>query len=505
MQQMPSALRGPVVLHRSRYALLMVASLWLGDPAPAHPQSNPHGDPLSGDPYSSPDSFMLGSRSPGQSGQMTIRGEPYGYYDTGTLLSLVTTDRAIYGSRAGINGGYELGVPAMAGDPDFDMVSFYNQVTSLPSRLVLSGASYDATHIYPHPALTPVQSARLRRSMWVITNSIDTSLSTKAEPGELPPVNRYGSTITGWAADGSAITVSGWTVPGSGKRAAGQVPARTLDLSQSKRPTAFIGTPTKAFAGNWVLEYDPDFIARDGSQTRMFEGLELDMWNHAKHDYEASFHGITIGYNSSEVGQDGHHIQPTSDSYDMRLAGNVPRGLVIDSAMGRLIEAGGFVLQPSGSPAPPVGSTNVAIDLSSYIDSNRLRLLTYTARDTAGGGWPAASVHFGLRVDGATGTLGGSPMGEVVFNPAGHGGGIGLRGAGGKGLTVNADGTAEMAGRIRFAAYRHAALPPAGQAGTQVFCKDCRKPSEAAGHGTGMMVFDDGAHWVSIAGSPAAR
>lgn len=480
---------------------LVAAFLCLSGSTLAYPQSTSPRSPQSGDPYTSPDSLMLGGQSSGQPGQMTIRGNPYGYYDTGTLLSVVTTNRAISGSRAGVNGGYERGVSAMAGDPDFDMVGFYNQVTNLPARLIITDASYDATHIFPHPALTQAQVAQLRRSMWVTTNSIDSKLPTKKEFGRLPLVNRYGTTVTGWALNGTVISVSGWTVPGSGNMTAGQVPSNILDLSQSSRPTAFIGTPTKVFAGNWILEYDPGFISHNGAQARMFEGLELDMWNHAKHDYEASFHGITIGYNSSEVGQDGHHIQPTSDSYDMRLAGNVPRGLVIDSAMGRLIDAGGFVLQPSVSPATSIGSTNVTIDLSSYIDSNRLRLLTYTTRDTAGGGWPSASVHFGLHVDGVTGTTGGSPMGDLVYNPPGKAGGIALHGMKGRGLTIDAEGNAEVDGRIRFATYHHDTLPSAGQAGTQVFCSDCLKPSEVAGRGTGMMIFDDGARWTSLAGT----
>lgn len=51
-----------------------------------------------------------------------------------------------------------------------------------------------------------------------------------------------------------------------------------------------------------------------------------------------------------------------------------------------------------------------------------------------------------------------------------------------------------------------ATLPVAGSAGRSVFCTDCRKAGEPAGHGTGMFVFDDGhSQWVSFAGTVAVN
>src|SRR5205814_2092886 len=145
--------------------------------------------------------------------------------------------RSIHASRAGINGGYEHGVPAMAGSPDFDMVSLYNQVGNTPPRLVLHDVKYDATHIYPATPLTAEQMALLRPSMWVSTNAVDRSIPTApAKLNTLPRVNRIGSTIIGWAKDGRSITVSGWTVPGSGNAQAEQVPPHTLDTSAYATP-----------------------------------------------------------------------------------------------------------------------------------------------------------------------------------------------------------------------------------------------------------------------------
>lgn len=461
-----------------------------------------------GDPYTSPDALTV------TGGQMTIRGLPYGYYDTGTLLSLNATNRDIYSSRAGINGGYEQGVPAMAGDPDFDLVSLYNQVGNTPPRLVLHDVKYDATHIYPATPLTSAQMALLRPSMWVFTNAVDRAITPGPNrPDLLPRVNRYGSTIKSWAADGSAITVSGWTVPGGGNARAGQVPAGTLDTTSYSVPTAFIGGATKAFTNNWVLSYDPKAADARDSQIKQFEGLELDLWNFGTRDYQASFHGITIGYDPFGVAPDGHHVAPTADSYDLLLAGPMPTMLKIDAGGGsRLIDANSFLLRSPDSPAPAVGSTNVVQELQNAIDSNRLRLLTWTSRDRAGGGWPAASLHVGLHVDGTKGQLDGSPMGEVVYNPPGYGGGLGLKGAGQYGLYVDDSGkvTAPQGvvsnGPVQLPRYTFPALPAAGTAGREVFCSDACKPGEAAGAGTGMTLFDDGhGRWFSTAGTVATH
>jgi hypothetical protein len=291
------------------------------------------------------------------------------------------------------------------------------------------------------------------------------------------------------------------------------VPAETLDTSSYPTPTVVIGGATKAFANNWVLAYDPASPLNADSQIKQFEGLELDQWNFAKADYEASFHGITIGYTPIGVAPDGHHVAPTADSYDLFLAGPMPTMLKIDGAGdSKLIEANSFLLRGPGSPAPPVGSTNVVQELLNYIDGSRLRLVTWTSRDRAGGGWPAAAVHVGLKVDGTSGSLDGGSMGEVVYNPPGCAGGIGLKGVSGYGVTVDSAGKVTLpqgvisGGPVQLPRYTFDTLPPAAVAGRELFCSDACKPGEAPGAGTGMTLFDDGrGHWYSTAGTLAVH
>ena len=165
----------------------------VGDPHLAHEGASPRISAFPaapqgrGDPYTSPESLAIGGLYGGVAdgtetsggGSLTIRGAPYGYYDTGTLLSLVTTERPLTESRAGVNGGFEAGVPAMAKYSGYDMVSLYNQTMALPPRLVLHDVLYTAnpSRINLRTPLNANQLAALRRSMWVSTNSYDPTVA----------------------------------------------------------------------------------------------------------------------------------------------------------------------------------------------------------------------------------------------------------------------------------------------------------------------------------------
>ena len=424
--------------------------------------------PFSGDPYSSPEAVQLGGFAFNDGRAITIRGAPYGYYDTGTLISVVATQNTLFDTRAGINGGFEQGVPAMAGDPDFDSVLLYVQPTAMTPRIVASGVAYDACNVYFNPPLTPAQVALLRTSMWIITNSIDPSLPvtyisnplprpTGTNP-TLPYTRRYASTIVGWAANGTSIQVSGWTVPGSGQTASGQVPGTSnLDTTGGHTtPTVFIGAPTKQFAQNWFMEYNP--TGNPDSQIHQLTGLEVDLDNNGTDHYQICYQGMVIGYNSinpNGAASDGQALKPTDDSFCLLLYGGetMPVGLRTHWFSAAQWDGDGIWIPgpAEGSPAPPVGSTNLLAEFFQYIDSNIQRLLIWGSRDSnAGqggwpdasrqGGWPDASLRIGLQIGGAKGTLTGAQMGQVVFNPPGILGGVGLAGSTAFGLYVTSSG-----------------------------------------------------------------
>jgi hypothetical protein len=381
------------------------------------------------DIYQSPDSYAL-------TGSMTVRGQPYGYYDTGTLLSLVSTTLPLSSSRAGVNGGFEAGISAIAGYGGFDLATIYSSVVASPPPLVLHNVTYDATHVFPHPALTTAQIALLRRNMWVITNSIDTTVSTTpAVPNGSRPENHYGSYVTGWATDGSSITVCGWTVPGSGHTAAGQVPpVGTLDAGAANA-TAYFGSPTNAFGANIVLQNN--HVAQPDSRIRTLQGIELDFQNWDTTNYTLAVCGISMSYS----GLGG--ASPAADSYALKLSG-FPNVLL----------SGVFNIANRASPAPWAGSrtTNLTWETQNYVDTNLLQLQCWVSRDNSNPGWQGASLHLGMRVDGTPLTLSdGTRMAQVVWNPPGLPGGFELQTPGGTAI-LSTDGTGYLYPHIGNAA-----------------------------------------------------
>jgi hypothetical protein len=393
-----------------------------------------------GDPYQSSDSYAV-------TGSMTFRGQPYGYYDTGTLLSLVATTLPLASSRAGVNGGFEAGVSAMAGYPSIDMVPLYVGSEPTPPPLVLYNVTYDATHVYPASNLTAAQIAALRVNMWVMTNSIDTTVSaTPAVPNGLPPETHYASYVTGWAANGSSITVAGWTVPGSGHTTAGQVPSSTLDTG-APNATAYFGSPTGHTGMNIVLQHNPSTQLDD--RRRALGGLEIDVQSWATADYTLASDGLAISYTA----YNGAAL--SSDSNAIILSG-YPNGININNAAltGLQISAGTALVSDVFNAnhwwSPPVWSgtptTNLLWETQGYIDSNQLQLQCWVSRDTPTPGWQGASLRLGLRIDGTPLTVGtGAPQAQLVWNGQGYPGGLQLQTASGiDGLSMDSSGVVHI-------------------------------------------------------------
>ncbi len=206
-----------------------------------------------------------------------------------------------------------------------------------------------------------------------------------------------------------------------------------------------------------------------------------------------------------------------------------------------------MLVKGNGGVSGAVGNTGELFEQSGFIDgADNLRLVDWLQQDSSTIGAGGGSMHLGLMVDGTQGTVS-TPQSQIVFDAAGYGtGSIGLLGFNGGGLVVNkagnttitgggslllatasggaggslsADasgnlklGSAAAGGKVVAAAplvlpsYAFASLPATGTPGSEVFCTNCLKPSEVAGAGTGMIVFDDGhAHWVSTAGTVAAQ
>ena len=295
----------------------------------------------------------------------------------------------------------------------------------------------------------------------------------------------------------------------------GQVPGDRLDTHWTNYPTrtCLFGAPTKDFLNVWVMGYDPSRDCSGAPTTSLahrFEGLELDMYNEAVADYEASFHGMTINYSPHTFTNDGsggrRPVRPAADSYDLLLGGDGIQKILRLTGSPTSTEIDGTTLHVDGNTGVPAwhqGRDGKAETLESVTeaDGNRLRVVTWGQRYAPGPGWRSVSMNVGLIVDGAVGDpAAGSTMGRVTFNPPGHPGGVAILTAGGSGLTVD-DG-----GGVSFRSLAYRQLPARAPAGTNLFCSDCLGPGDTIGMGSGMNVFMDmkGA-WKTSAGTAAGR
>ena len=456
----------------------------------------------------------------GAASSLTIHAMPYGNYDSAAALSIIVDAKRRESSRDGIGAGLESGsgagpVGPLSAYPDFEAVNLYSLTHSADAPLILHGVTYDAHHIYPHPALTPAQRAQLRFGMNVTSNSIDPGLPASS-PGRtplLPLMNTYGGFIDGWTADGSAIHVLGWTVLGGDNPHGDQVPGDRLDTQWTHyaTKTCFLGAPTKDFLNVWVMGFDP---VRDGNGTPMtslvhrFEGLELDMYNEARSDYEASFHGMTINYSPHTYFDRGtsrqRPVRPAADSYDMLLGGEGIQNILRLTGGPGSTEIDGTPLHVNGNTGIPTQASALdtrteTLEAVTEAEGNRLRMVTWGQRADAQQGWRGVTMNVGLIVDGAVGNpTTGSTMGKVSFNQPGHLGGVSLLSADGSGLTVD-DG-----GGVSFSPRSFRMLPKHAAPGVNFFCNDCRAMHEQAGHGSGInVVMNAKGRWMTSAGVEA--
>ena len=384
--------------------------------------------------YTSPDSFAFGGGIVGAGASITLRGQPYGCNDAGTLFSMVNTGLTIAQSPAGVAGA--CGGPAVvSGYGGIDTVNFFNQVGSIAPPVFVSGVTYDATHIYPATGstFTTAQVAWINAHPGanVITNSVDPTVSAAPPSGivnGIPAVTQYVSATV--LAAPTEIVVQGWTVPGSGHAETGQVPTSAFPQ------TASIGASFKQFAANETMYKLPGIA---GDWTNQFEKLEIDMTDEDTVDYSTSFHGETCAFTPTGItpaanGVAAHNVLPAADSYCYKMAGPLPTLLELRGIAGTYeIDADSLRLMIGASPAPGVGSQSLQQVQRMFVDSNQADLMTYAQRDVTGTGPATSSIHLALTYDPTTwGQIGGgTPMAQMVWNQQGYYGGMSLCSASG--------------------------------------------------------------------------
>ncbi len=154
--------------------------------------------------------------------------------------------------------------------PSRDTVGLYVQNVAPPAVADVPTATYTATTIVPGAALTATQVKRLRNGMLI---------DTKHSP-------KYSGFITGWATDGTSITVSAWYLsPGPGTAA---TPANGTG--------AYVCPFTKVFAHNANVYLPASSLADSAS------GFELGVFNNKAAPAAAGDFPKLWGYDSVNLG-----------------------------------------------------------------------------------------------------------------------------------------------------------------------------------------------------------
>lgn len=153
--------------------------------------------------------------------------------------------------------------------PDRDSVTVYASNTGPAPTVNISTATYTATTIIPGTALTAAQIKELRIGM-----IIDTKHTTK-----------YSGFITGWASNGTSITVSNWYLSGGG----------TTPVTPANGTGAYVNPITKIWAHNANVGLDGSSHANGAT------GFEIGIFNNKAANLATwGFDCINLGSNRAQ-------------------------------------------------------------------------------------------------------------------------------------------------------------------------------------------------------------
>ena len=420
----------------------------------------------------------------GSLGSERINCHPYGNYDAGACLVIADTAQGRENARMGIGAALEQSTSLLANYEDFENVGIGVNMASAAARLVLSGVSYDATHVWMPGCgptdtsgkscvpLTKAQVAQLRDGMTITTNSYDPTI-TRVAPGSsktLPVNGLYHAFVSDWdktQADGSSkyiIIGPGWIAYGGASSAAQQIPDTTkLDTywTAYNTPTVLLGAENKDFGQVEQIEYNPALDASGvptSSLAHKLEYNEVNMVNYALQDYMVSVHGLTMAYSAP------NSKKPTSDSYGVFVAGGFGGGggsllrLTGDGGEAE-IDANGLKLFAPYSVGSDAGNNAEIAEFIGQADGNHIRMVSWLNRENSGAnGWTNTSLNLGGWIDGTientkAGTvLGGSPLARISWDYGTNLGGMDLIANNGTDiLRLKGDGSTNALGALNAA------------------------------------------------------
>lgn len=381
-----------------------------------------------------PNSVLIGGTSPedptvndyNSDGQLNIIGMGDGNAGQGCLLCVIDTKSSITKTMPGLNTAWPNGVAGIASYGVADSNAFYDGVENRLPDMVLDVSSYTSTEVVLKTPLTSSQIERIHQGMYILTNSIDTSMAVPifSSASNLPSVNYYAS-IVQEVEDSTHIKVSGWAVPGSGNSASGQIPSvSNLDTNWTNYGKAVVGIGAVSAVGNANWRIDLSQSARPNSFVHRAGFIELDFGSdYPEGTYDAQLMNFEVGGNA-----------PSADSFVLRMdAMNFPTIMnlgVGPNAWG--IKSSSFMFHGNAGVSSTQSDFLMAENDAFSDATNNIRLASYLHKRSDGptGVW-GTELYFGASADG---TQGNSPytdtkaqnMGAIGFNVGGSLGGISL-------------------------------------------------------------------------------
>jgi len=201
-----------------------------------------------------------------------IMSAPYGNEDSATGFAV-----RLYPSGSDFNSAAEvLGVTNetdISIYTDRDAVSFFADVLAPPPTLTLTSATYTATTVIPASTISEANRRLLRKGM-----IIDTAHSP----------TKYSGFITGWAANGSSITVEGWYLANGTVQSASTPPGSA---------TAYVNPFTKVWAhnANVLMDADSHAVAMTGFELGLVDNKEASTAASGGSHYVWGFDAVNLG------------------------------------------------------------------------------------------------------------------------------------------------------------------------------------------------------------------
>ncbi|MBS0995868.1 hypothetical protein [Gluconobacter cerinus] len=343
--------------------------------------------------------------------QLIVAGSPDGADTNGCLLCLFDSTGVLNiagisggGSSNWINGPTGIAQYASADSP----VEYIVQDSSQSTLMNLSVASYTATEVVLASTMTADQMARIHYGMYVMSNSIDPSITTPkfSAKRNLPNVNFYASTVVS-VEDNTHIKVSGWAVPGAGNGATNQVPnVRTLDTSWTNfgMPTVGIGARTNTSAINWVINFTTKntWLNNYENEIDVLGDPGLAAGRQRIHELTMTYQGPT----------------PSADSWALNLnTYSLPVQIHMETnPTGYGIHSNSFITRGNGGVSSTVPTAEMSESAAFADGANNMRLVSWLTQDTTITGYKGVSAHTGLMVDGVMGNVG-IPQAQVIYDP----------------------------------------------------------------------------------------